>query len=594
MIDQKKLDLIGIIVIIAAVCITILFMNGEALGLTKVSNEDAEGGEESSSEYFSKSDLDGEWYKDRPGITKISLKGSEIKVSGQGAYTYNGDVIISKTGWYELNGSLDDGSVIVNADAVSKVWILLNDADIYASDDAVIRVDQADKVFLTLAEGSSNTLACGDTMSDEAEEDNTNGVIFAHDDITINGCGTLSIVSEYEHGIKAKDSLKICGGSISIDANADGIHVNDHFKMTDASVTIDAMDDGICSETDLLIASGKLLINNCYEGIESPLITVLDGDIEIYPDDDGFNANGGTSGFGNFAFFDKEESSDADEEEIDPCITIYGGSIKIINPDAKDADGMDSNKDIFIYGGNIFISLSGGGSNNGIDYGSESGGVCEIHGGSVISCGGSAMVEQFSETSSQASLLYNMGNNSEDEVRVSLTDAEDKVIYESVIPCGFNSLQLSVPEMQTGETYMLKIGDKEEEITLDSVSTTVGGISGFGGFGGMKPERTEKSDGVEKYEGMELPEGMKMPGGRGMPGGMMQRPDEDTERDFKMPFGKNDETDSSARFDSTEDKETVSTAKNLTEFDPSVWKYLAASVIVLSAALVSAKIYKRW
>ncbi len=630
--EQKMINIISVIFTLLAIIITVLFMNGEKIGLTKVLDADAEGTEEASSEYFSKNDLNGNW--DVSGATKITLDGTKIKIKGSGAYEYNGDVVISQSGWYVLNGTLDDGSIKVDADKSSKVWILLDDAEICASDDAALRIDQADKVFLTLAEGSKNKLECGDEMSDEAEEDGTNGVIFAHDDLTINGSGSLSIVSDYEHGIKAKDSLKICGGTISIKAISDGIHVNDHFRMTAADVTIDAMDDGICSEGDLLIASGKLLISDCYEGLECPQITVLDGDIEIYPDDDGFNANGGEGGFGNFGFFSKtEDSEETEEEAADPCVTIYGGNIKIFNPDAKDADGIDSNKDIYIYGGNIFISLPGGGPNNGIDFGSESGGVCEIHGGTVISCGGASMVEQFDATSTQASLLYNLSNSTEDDVRVCLTDENGNAIIDTVIPTGFDSIQLSCPEMKTGATYTLKIGDKEEEITLDSVSTSVGGISGFGNFGGGKtgfpgmsertdmsempempdgaemPEERERPDMSEMPEGFEAPDGMERPGMPGMSGrpdfsdkgpgmrGDIRNADFGNEEDENVAgstFQKTAEISFERTVKETEKEEVVSNAKNLNEYDSSVWKYLAASVIVLAAALVSTKLFRRW
>ncbi|MCR4584171.1 MAG: carbohydrate-binding domain-containing protein [Lachnospiraceae bacterium] len=636
MTDSKRYNIISIVVIILAVAVTILFINGEALGMTVVEDQDAEGTEEGSSEYFSKSDLDGDWYRDRNSITKIILDGNDIKISGSGAYEYNGDAVISRSGWYSVSGSLDDGSIIVNADSSSKVWILLDNAEVYASDDAALRVDQADKVFLTLAEGSENRLECGDTMSDEAEDDNTNGAVFAHDDLTINGSGSLSIVSEYEHGIKEKDSLKICGGNISIKANADGIHINDHFKMTGAEISIDAMDDGICSETDLLIVSGGLLISDCYEGLESPQITVLDGDIEIYPDDDGFNANGGSSGFGNIGFFGKEsESGNEETEAADPCITIRGGNIKIVNEDARDADGLDSNKDIFIYGGNILISLPGGGSNNGIDFGSESGGVCEIHGGTLISCGGSGMVEALSETSTQNSFLYNMGNNTSDDVSVVLRDGDGNVIMENTVPIAFNSVCISSPDMKTGETYTLEMGDKKEEITLDFVSTVVGGISSIGDFGnsadrGMKLQGNSEEDGDgEDPERPEMPEGTEMPkwnsdtedadafgktfGDRGMRGGMRGG------MPGKMTEGGNDEADYGMRpgtgnneennavnekafgkqmFNEGENTESVaqvyeSKAKSLAEYDAGVWKYLTASAIVLAAALLTVKLFRR-
>ena len=69
--------------------------------------------------------------------------------------------------------------------------------------------DLADKVFVTLAEGTGNMLESGETFSDEALEDGTGGVIYSHDDLTINGTGSLTISGGPEHGIEVNDSLVI-------------------------------------------------------------------------------------------------------------------------------------------------------------------------------------------------------------------------------------------------------------------------------------------------------------------------------------------------------------------------------------------------
>ena len=79
-----------------------------------------------------------------------------------------------------LSGSLEDGSIIVDAHDSSKVWILLDGVEINCSDDACIQVDQADKVFLTLAEGSENTLISGSAYSDTALSDGTRISLFRH------------------------------------------------------------------------------------------------------------------------------------------------------------------------------------------------------------------------------------------------------------------------------------------------------------------------------------------------------------------------------------------------------------------------------
>ena len=338
---SRYFDRICAIVLIAALIVTVLFMNGQAIGIELVVDADSEA--HSDNEYFTENDLLSDW--DTSSATYITLEGDTVSIKGNNAYEYDGNVVISGSGKFVITGTLDDGYITVDANANSKVWILLQNVDITCSDNACLRVDEADKVFLTLAGGTENTLTGGEELSQEALDDGTYGVIFAHDDLTINGSGSLQINAGYKHGIKANDDLVITGGTITIDAVADGIHVNDSFRLRDASVsitagddgilteneesffylesgeitlnaegdgihsngdviiaggsiTMDAGDDGIHADGDIEIEDGVIVLNSCYEGIEGATITVSGGEITIYPTDDGFNASSGSSSEG--------------------------------------------------------------------------------------------------------------------------------------------------------------------------------------------------------------------------------------------------------------------------------------------------------
>ena len=602
---HNTLDKICVAIVICSLVLTVLFMNGEALGITKIVDEDAE--QNSDSAYFTTNDQNGSW--DTTGAAAITLTGDGASISGNGAYVYDGNVVIAEAGRYVLSGSLEDGSIIVDAHDSSKVWILLDGVEINCSDDACIQVDQADKVFLTLAEGSENTLISGSAYSDTALSDGTDGAIFAHDDLTINGSGSLTVTAQYSHGISANDDLVITGGTITISAADDAIHVNDSIRIKDAAITvtagddgllttnevengylyiesgtlditasgdgihttgdvtvaggetnISAGDDGIHSDASVFVQSGTILISDCYEGIEALIIDVSGGDVSINCEDDGFNANGGSSdmfggggqmgggqndgtfGHGGMHGSGTDEGttgemptppdrsgesmsggmptgqetetasgsgqSSADTEDVETYISISGGNIRIVNEVGQDADGLDSNGDIKISGGTIYISLLGTGSNCAVDYASESGGVAEITGGTIIACGASSMAESFDSTSTQASILYNMSSIAAAGTTLTVTDADGSVLLSWEVPCSFSSALISCPEMKIGGTYTVSAGETSEEITLESVSTTYGDAQG-----GMP--------------GGDMGQG-GMPGGdmghSGMPGGGM-RPD---------------------------------------------------------------------
>ncbi len=491
---HRYTDAVCIIILILTLLVTVLFMNGERLGLQVIRDQDAE--TYSGSEYFTENDLDGTW--DTSGATVITLDGDTASVSGSGAYVLDGSVYIVQSGYYTVSGSLTDGSLIVDAESYSKVWILLNGVDIACADDACIRVDQADKVFLTLAEGSDNSLVSGDTYSEEALADGTDGVIYAHDDLTVNGSGSLTITAACEHGISANDELTITGGTLTITAPEDAIHTNDGFAFTGADLTLTAGDDGITTDGFVYVESGTITMEECYEGIEALTIEIAGGDITIYAGDDGMNArdSSATGTMGMVPAFmetadgtdtaeetDTAEATDtADARETEIWIRISGGSVTIINENGRDADGLDSNGDIYIEGGTVRISLPGEGGNCAIDPGTESGGGAYVTGGTVIACGSSAMAEMFAESSEQASVMYTASGEAGTEV--SLTDAAGTTLLSWEVPGTYTSVIFSCPELTQGQTYTLTADGQTEEITLESMVSYAGSASaGASGMG---------------------------------------------------------------------------------------------------------------
>ncbi len=456
---HKHFDRICIAVTVFTLLLTILFLNGKALGISTTAEAD---------DLFSTEDQNGSW--DTSDATQIVLSDGGSTVKGNGAYVYQGDVYIVYAGNYVVSGQLSDGNLIIRADGDDKIRLMLDGVSIYCEDDAAIRVEQAGKVILTLAEGTENTLSSGKEYRADAVSAGVDGTIYARDDLTINGSGALSVTAQYRHGIVGNDDLVITGGSISIEAAQDGIHAHDSVRIREADIRITAGDDGITVSNDdqtasLYIASGNISIPACYEGLEAVDITIAGGIVQIHPTDDGINANGSGAS----------------------VIRITGGDISIVNPDGRDADGLDSNQDIDISGGNLFISVSGNG-NCAIDYGSESGGVCRISGGRVLACGGSGMAEGFDATSPQGFLMYTTSASAGTAVK--LEDEKGNEILAQEIPCSFSSVIVSTPEMAVGDTCIITVGDVREEVTIRNTSANGGfggGMPGFGGGQGMRP-----------------------------------------------------------------------------------------------------------
>lgn len=507
---HKNIDRICVAVVILSLLITVLFMNAERLGLSVIVSEDHETG------MFTKNDLLYNW--DTAGATEITLNGEKATVSGNGAYVSGGDVYIVGAGKYIISGSLENGSIIIDANKSDKIWLLFNGVSISCEDNAVLLVEQAKKVFLTLADGTENYLSCGTGQSDTID-----GVIYSHDDLTINGSGALSVSANYKHAIVCNDDLVISGGILAIDAQKDGIHANDSVRICNADLTINAVDDGITVSNDdesalLYVESGTINIPACYEGLEAVYVTIAGGDIHIQATDDGINGN----------------------SDKNSCVKIDGGSITIINETGRDADGIDSNKDIEINGGTILISLNDEGSNCALDYGSENGGKCTINGGTIIACGGSSMLEAVSSESAQGFIMKTV-SRCEAGTSVALADNNNHILITESIPCTFSSVIISCDGLKVGDLCTLTVGNSSEAITIDNSSVASGGMD-KGQFGGkVQGNNPFENGGFERQPGENNGQpDEQMPNAPNMPDGPIEMPDKDrAERQNPDIFGEN-------------------------------------------------------
>ncbi len=344
---------------------------------TTANAETAETGS-SESDIFSKRDLTQE--ADTSAAETITVSDGE-------------DITISEAGIYVITGTASDATVIVETDDEAKVQLVLDNVNITNEDSPAIYVKNADKVFITTAEGSENTLTVTGTLTADGTT-NIDGVIFSKDDLTLNGLGTLTVnstahgivckddlkatggtwvITAAKKGIEANDSISVCDGSFTITAGTDGFHCENDEDNTLGSVyisggsfNIDAKSDGIQATTTLEINGGTLDIS-AEEGLEATKITIGDGTINIEATDDGINAS--------------QKST-----SVDVLIEFYGGSTTI-TMGRGDTDAVDSNGYIYVYDGTITIS-----GMSAFDY--ERGGA--IYGGTVTVNG-----EQITEMTTQ-------------------------------------------------------------------------------------------------------------------------------------------------------------------------------------------------
>ena len=139
---------------------------------------------------------------------------------------------------------------------------------------AAIYVRSAKKVFVTLAEGTENTLANGGSYI-AIDDNNIDAVIFSKEDLTLNGSGNVTITAAAGHGIVCKDDLAITGGNYEITAEKHGIEGKDSVRIADGTFTITSGKDGIHVENEdneegyLYIENGTFTITSEGDGISA-------------------------------------------------------------------------------------------------------------------------------------------------------------------------------------------------------------------------------------------------------------------------------------------------------------------------------------
>ena len=321
-------------------------------------------------------DRDFEIGYDEETCARITLE-QDTASSDSNAVSVSGSVVtISDEGTYLLSGTLD-GMVIVDAGDADKVQLVLNGVEITSADCAAIYVRNADKVFLTTAADSVNTLSNGGAY-EQIDDNNIDAVIFSKSDLTLNGAGSLTITAAAGHGVVSKDDLVVTSGTYDITAASHGLSGKDSVRIANGAFALTTGKDGVHAEnTDdaekgfVYLAGGTFTITAEGDGFSaSSWMTVEDGSYTVTTG--GGSANGAAHtddlAFGHGGMQQAaQESQTADDTSEDAStkgfkaatlLTLNGGEYAI---DAAD-DALHSNGDLTVNGGTYSIATGDDGA----------------------------------------------------------------------------------------------------------------------------------------------------------------------------------------------------------------------------------------
>lgn len=479
------------------------------------------------SEMFTDRDQDASY--DTAGATTIRFTDDAITCEDDQVSISDSTVTISSGGTYILSGSSAQAQIIIDTPDDDKVQLVLSDLSLSCETSAPIYVRNADKVFITLADGSDNSLSTTDEFV-QIDDNNIDAVIFSKEDLTLNGTGSLTITSAYghgivskddlvvtdgtytmtcaKHGLSGKDSVRILNGTFDLTTTKDGIHASNdddetlgYIYIAGGDFTICSQDDGMHADSALYIEDGTINITESYEGLEGQTITILDGTISIVSSDDGINASGGSSTTSGNEPQKPDDNRDTDTPPEKRELPDGGQPSDMTPPnDGQQPSDMtppggfggnggfdmdaDESCSLTISGGDISIDAGGDGiDSNGYFYmtggtvfvaGPESNGdsaldygiSASISGGSFLATGYSGMAQSFSDDSEQCSYMVKLDTMIEaDSSTLTLTGAEGVVLLSHTTNKSYNCVIVSCPELTSGATYTLTTGSSSQEIT---------------------------------------------------------------------------------------------------------------------------------
>ena len=265
-----------------------------------------------------------------------------------------GDVIITEKGVYTLTGEIN-GKVIINTSG--NVKLILNNVIINSDNGPCILVKEAANLVIYTEKDSKNVLNDTTNYNDYLEED---GTIFSHDDLILEGEGTLIINANYGDAIVSKDDLTISSGSYEINSNDDGIKGKDSVHIVDGTITINSKGDGIKATNDteedkgnVVIDGGTITIEASLDGIQAEKKIVINGgtfDITTGGGAGNVSTSQSWGMWGNNKSV--TDSNSAKGLKAGDNIVINNGTIKLNTSD----DAIHSNNYVGIVNGNISIT----------------------------------------------------------------------------------------------------------------------------------------------------------------------------------------------------------------------------------------------
>ncbi len=319
----------------------------------------------------------------------------DLTICGTGKLTVTGkfnDAIGGKDGLVIKDAHLslfavDDGIqvkdyVVIKGDA---------EINIRAMDDGIKSFHATDPArgYTYIQSGELNIIAGGDGIQAETQLLVSNGTINI---VAGTGSDFKNVDNLSLKGLKAVTGIIIDDGNFIIDASDDVIHSDGIVSINGGDFTLSSGNDAVHADVALGISGGDIKILTCKNGVESNMITIQDGVMDIFASGDGLKILKESEAFMSQSIFKNGIEGEKS------YLYIRGGSLFITALD----DGIDVKGTFEMSGGEVVVNGKTGG-----DKAFEIDGDMIISGGVLIATQEAVMEPLPLELSKQHSLMVN-------------------------------------------------------------------------------------------------------------------------------------------------------------------------------------------
>jgi hypothetical protein len=418
---------------------------------------------------------------DASAAVVVLADGTENRLTDGAVYTFDdpaadepnatlfskADLTIEGTGSLTVDAAYNDG--IASKDALA---VRAGNLTIDAADDGIRGRDS-----LAIEGGTIAVRAGGDGLTSDNDEDPERGTIaIAGGTLDITSAGDAIQARTTVHvadgqltlragggsrarlaadvsakGVKGGAGVVIDGGTFDIDAADDAIHANGAVTIDGGSFTLATGDDAIHADATLEVNGGAIDITASYEGIESAVITINDGDIRLVSSDDGINVAGGNDG----ASQQQPPMRGGAPGGVVAAsgtylLTINGGRIVVY----ATGDGIDANGAIVMTGGVVLVHGPTAAFNAALDYDRS----FQLSGGTFVAAGSARMAQRPGTGSTQASVSVRFPTAQPGGTLVQVRSADGRVLLAFAPSKAYESLVFSSPALAGGAAYEVFVG----------------------------------------------------------------------------------------------------------------------------------------